>query len=74
MVVSGEETGHLDEVFIFLAEYMDRTYAMNSKARNALIYPAFVVVTFVGVMILMLIFIDYFCSLTQQFEYFTNTT
>jgi type IV pilus assembly protein PilC len=53
MVVSGEETGHLDEVFIFLAEYLDRTYAMNSKARNALIYPAFVVVTFAAVMILM---------------------
>jgi type IV pilus assembly protein PilC len=54
MVVSGEETGHLDEVFIFLAEYLDRTYAMNSKARNALIYPAFVVVTFIAVMVLML--------------------
>lgn len=54
MVVSGEETGHLDEVFIFLAEYLDRTYAMSSKARNALIYPAFVVITFVAVMILML--------------------
>lgn len=54
MVVSGEETGHLDEVFVFLAEYLDRTFAMNSKARNALIYPAFVVITFVAVMILML--------------------
>lgn len=53
MVISGEETGHLDEVFVFLAEYLDRTYAMNSKARNALIYPAFVVVTFIAVMILM---------------------
>ena len=54
MVVSGEETGHLDEVFIFLAEYLDRTYSMTSKARNALIYPAFVVITFIVVMILML--------------------
>jgi type IV pilus assembly protein PilC len=53
MVISGEETGHLDDVFVFLAEYIDRTYAMNSKARNALIYPAFVVITFIGVMILM---------------------
>jgi len=54
MVVSGEETGHLSEVFVFLAEYLDRSYAMSSKARNALIYPAFVVITFVVVMILML--------------------
>ncbi len=54
MVKSGEESGKLDEVFVFLADYLDRTYEVNSKARNALIYPAFVVFTFVVVMILML--------------------
>lgn len=54
MVRSGEESGKLDEVFLFLAEHLDRTYEVNSKARNALIYPAFVVFTFVVVMILML--------------------
>lgn len=54
MVRSGEESGKLDEVFIFLAEHLDRSYEVNSKARNALIYPAFVVFTFVTVMVLML--------------------
>lgn len=54
MVRSGEESGKLDEVFIFLADYLDRTYEVNSKARNALIYPAFVIFTFFVVMILML--------------------
>ncbi len=54
MVKSGEESGKLDEVFIFLADHLDRTYEVNSKARNALIYPAFVVFTFVTVMVLML--------------------
>ncbi|HEU0080682.1 MAG TPA: type II secretion system F family protein [Candidatus Paceibacterota bacterium] len=54
MVRSGEESGKLDEVFIFLADYLDRTYEVNSKARNALIYPAFVIMTFFTVMILML--------------------
>ncbi len=54
MVRSGEESGKLDEVFIFLADHLDRTYEVNAKARNALIYPAFVVFTFVVVMILML--------------------
>ncbi|HEY0907936.1 MAG TPA: type II secretion system F family protein [Candidatus Paceibacterota bacterium] len=54
MVRSGEESGKLDEVFVFLADYLDRTYEVNSKARNALIYPAFVVFTFVTVMVLML--------------------
>ncbi len=54
MVKSGEESGKLDEVFVFLADYLDRTYEVNSKAKNALIYPAFVVFTFVVVMVLML--------------------
>ncbi|MFA6158783.1 MAG: type II secretion system F family protein [Candidatus Paceibacterota bacterium] len=54
MVRSGEESGKLDEVFIFLADHLDRTYEVNSKAKNALIYPAFVVFTFFTVMILML--------------------
>lgn len=54
MVKSGEESGKLDEVFIFLADHLDRSYEVNAKARNALIYPAFVVFTFVTVMVLML--------------------
>jgi len=57
MVRSGEESGKLDEIFSYLADYLDRTYEVTSKAKNALIYPAFVVATFVGVMILMLTFI-----------------
>ncbi len=54
MVHAGEEAGKLDETFLYLADYLDRTYEITSKARNALIYPAFVVATFVVVMILML--------------------
>lgn len=54
MVKSGEESGKLDEIFSFLADYLDRTYAVNARARNALIYPAFVIFTFVVVMVLML--------------------
>jgi type IV pilus assembly protein PilC len=54
MVRSGEESGKLDEVFIFLADHLDRSYEVNSKAKNALIYPAFVIFTFFTVMILML--------------------
>lgn len=54
MVRAGEESGKLDETFIFLADYLDRTYEVTSKARNALIYPAFVISTFIVVMILML--------------------
>lgn len=54
MVKSGEEAGRLDETFNYLADYLDRNYAVTSKAKNALIYPAFVVFTFIAVMVLML--------------------
>ncbi len=54
MVRSGEEAGKLSETFGYLADYLDRTYEVASKAQNALIYPAFVVATFVVVMTLML--------------------
>ena len=54
MIRSGEESGKLDEVFSYLADYLDRTYEVTTKAKNALIYPAFVISTFIGVMVLML--------------------
>ncbi len=54
MVRTGEETGKLDKTFAYLADYIDRTYEVTSKAKNALIYPAFVILTFIGVMVLML--------------------
>ena len=54
MVRSGEESGKLSETFGYLADYLDRTYEVMSKAQNALIYPAFVIGVFVIVMGLML--------------------
>jgi len=53
MVKVGEETGKLNQTFAHLAEYLDRQYALTSKTRNALIYPAFVILTFFVVMTLM---------------------
>lgn len=53
MVKAGEESGNLKQVFTFLADYLDRQYALTSKTKNALIYPAFVVGIFITVMILM---------------------
>jgi type IV pilus assembly protein PilC len=54
MVRSGEESGKLNEVFLYLADYLDRSYEITSKAKNALIYPSFVIFTFFAVMTLML--------------------
>ena len=57
MVKSGEESGKLEEIFRFLADYLERTYALVQKARNALIYPAFILSTFLVVMVLMLVYV-----------------
>jgi type IV pilus assembly protein PilC len=54
MVRAGEESGKLDETFSFLADYLDRNYEITQKARNALVYPAFILMTFLVVMGLMM--------------------
>ncbi len=54
LVRAGEESGSLEKSFAYLADYLDRSYEIISKAKNALVYPAFVISIFIGVMVLML--------------------
>lgn len=54
MVRAGEESGSLEKSFAYLADYLDRSYEIVAKARNALVYPAFVITIFFAVMGLML--------------------
>ncbi len=54
MVRAGEESGKLSETFNYLADYLDRSYDLMSKAENALVYPIFVIAVFFAVMALML--------------------
>lgn len=54
MVRAGEESGKLTDTFRYLADYLERQYALISKTKNALVYPAFVVITFIVVIVLML--------------------
>lgn len=54
MVRSGEESGKLGSVFNYLADYLERQYELKNKARNALVYPAFIMLAFGIVMMLML--------------------
>ncbi len=54
MVKSAEVTGRLGEVLDFLADYLENQSRLIGKVRNALIYPIFVIVLFIGVVIVML--------------------
>lgn len=55
MVRAGEEAGKLNETFGYLADYLERTYEVVSKTKNALVYPFMVLFVFLAVMILMLV-------------------
>lgn len=77
MVRAGEETGKLDETFSYLADYMERNYELTQKAKNALIYPAFIVLTFIVVMTLMLTLVipnlaDMLSEVGQDVPFFTK--
>ncbi len=47
MVKAGEESGKLNEVFLYLADYLDRDYEMKQKIKKALTYPSFVIGAFI---------------------------
>ena len=54
MIAAGEESGKMSQTFNYLSDYLERSYAVTSKVKGALIYPSFVLGVFVIVMYLML--------------------
>lgn len=57
MVKSAEATGRLAEVLDFLADSLEKQAALIAKVKNALFYPAFVIVLFLAVVIVMVTFV-----------------
>lgn len=57
MVRSGEASGKLDKVLEDLADQMESNYAMRSKIKGAMIYPAFILFTLFAVGMFALIYI-----------------
>ena len=57
MIKVGEETGGLDEVLKILSLQMEREHELKSKITGALIYPAVIIMTMIGIGILMLIMV-----------------
>ncbi len=57
MIKSGETSGKLEEVFLFLADEQEKNYLLTRKIRNALIYPAFIIFILLVVGIIMLVFV-----------------
>jgi type IV pilus assembly protein PilC len=77
MVRSGEASGKLDKVLADLADQLESDYAMRSKIRGAMIYPAFIVVAIFAVGGFALIYIipqleDVFTSSGAQLPFITS--
>ncbi len=57
LIATGEQTGHLGELFSRVAEYREKHEEMRKKVVKALIYPAIVSFTAIAVTVLMLVFV-----------------
>ena len=57
MVKSGEASGKLVDVFIYLADYMEKEQEFKSKIKGALIYPALIIFVFVSVVAVIIVFV-----------------
>ena len=77
LVRSGEESGKLQDVFTYLADYMERSYYITSKVRNAMVYPAVVLSTFLVVLVLMMVIViprlaTIFSETGQELPFYTQ--
>lgn len=57
IIRSGESSGQLDKVLLQLADRLEMTEDFTSKVRSALFYPAFIIVTMIGIITMMMIYV-----------------
>jgi len=57
MVKSGEASGKMSEVFLYLADYLERESAFRSKIKGAMVYPVFIIFVFLAVVILLMVYV-----------------
>lgn len=57
MIKSGEVSGKLSEIFLHLADYLEKEDAFRSKIRGAMIYPIFVIIVFIAVVGIIMIYV-----------------
>ncbi len=57
MVKAGEASGKLTDIFLYLADYLEKEYNFQSKIKGAMIYPAFIVIVFILVASSIIVFV-----------------
>lgn len=71
MVTAGEESGHLNEVLLRLAEYGERLQMIRGKMQVALIYPVILTQVAIGVIALLMTYVV--PKVVEQFTYAEQT-
>ena len=54
LVKSGEVAGKLHDTLLYMADYLERSAALNSKIKGAMAYPIFVIVAMIVVVFIMM--------------------
>lgn len=57
MVKSGEASGKLSDVFMYLADYLEREYSFHGKVKGAMVYPFFILFVFLAVVTIMMVYV-----------------
>jgi len=57
MVKSGEASGKLNAVFLYLADYLEKEDEFRGKIRGAMAYPIFVVIVFIVVVTIIMVYV-----------------
>jgi len=57
IIHSGELSGKLEDVFTYLADTLEREYYLSQKVKGAMTYPAFILLTLVIVLFVMMIWV-----------------
>jgi len=57
LIRSAEVTGRIEEALLFLADYLDREIALNSKIKGALTYPILVIALFLVIGFILVAFV-----------------
>lgn len=66
IVKSGEASGKLQESLLHLADYVEKSYLLTSKVKNAMLYPCVILAGFALIGVLMMVFVV--PQLTSIFE------
>jgi len=57
MVKSGEASGKLTDIFMYLADYLEKENYFQSKVKGAMVYPIFVLIVFFIVVSVMMVYV-----------------